>query len=733
MQSTNQPKSILKKSKGLSKGKSRSKDKVDTDGGGKLTPKKKLIQQSPGSDKKVQFQKALAGGKATKGNQQFSGKTVTGNEHFDQRKNRRPNVKLNKKKQQIHKISGFQIVKQDDGVKTFSGRGDGKKPFSPGKKKPGFVKKHKKVQKDGQIKPKIQRSENTEEMEGNDSPSQKRKHEGEDDQKGAKKKKLDAEDDEEHKNLKHMNKKERVVMWKKMRNSNYDLAMKAKHIWEVARRSDCPKPKRIELITDLHNLVSGKVGEMIFQADMSRVVECLMALGTQEVRQKLFDELKDKIVDLAKEKYSKFFVIKALKYGTKEQRRIIMKAFHGKVETLVRHSEAAAVVECAYNEFANAAERAALIEEFYGPNYAVFKDGEVKTLEQVLAKHPDKKASILSHMKDTLLAIVEKKVVRHSIVHHIIHEFFLNADQKDRSDMIEAIREVVVQILHTPEGCRVGMECVWRGSGKDRKVIIKSLKSHVVKICKEQYGHQVLLAIFDCVDDTVLVRNVILKELLLSALEVATDPNGRKVILHLLSPRDTAFFLPQVVQKLKEGDTNDTSRKDPSRRHEELLAAVSQPLLQLLAAEPSEMVRNASNSVVARTILLNCKGDPTAAYSSISELVAEPFIAGNVERYHVIEDAASHMLLKKIIKADAEKYKDGEKVLFSQILLNTVPEESLGQWLDSNRGAFILINLLETQIPDVVTTVKTLLAPLRKKLKHKTYKAADILRKKLKE
>ena len=45
---------------------------------------------------------------------------------------------------------------------------------------------------------------------------------------------------------------------------------------------------------------------------------------------------------------------------------------------------------------------------------------------------------------------------------------------------------------------------------QDRKVIIKSLKTNIVKVCKEEYGHMVLLSIFDSVDDTKLVRVIVL-------------------------------------------------------------------------------------------------------------------------------------------------------------------------------------------------------------------------------
>lgn len=47
-------------------------------------------------------------------------------------------------------------------------------------------------------------------------------------------------------------------------------------------------------------------------------------------------------------------------------------------------------------------------------------------------------------------------------------------------------------------------------SVQDRKVIIKSLKGLVCKVCQEENGYLVMMALFDCVDDTVLLRKAIL-------------------------------------------------------------------------------------------------------------------------------------------------------------------------------------------------------------------------------
>lgn len=46
---------------------------------------------------------------------------------------------------------------------------------------------------------------------------------------------------------------------------------------------------------------------------------------------------------------------------------------------------------------------------------------------------------------------------------------------------------------------------------QDRKIIMKSFKSHVAKICKDEFGYLALIALFDTVDDTKLVGKIVLE------------------------------------------------------------------------------------------------------------------------------------------------------------------------------------------------------------------------------
>jgi len=61
-----------------------------------------------------------------------------------------------------------------------------------------------------------------------------------------------------------------------------------------------------------------------------------------------------KMVALAKSPYAKHLVVTLLRYGNAEMREKILREFHGSVRRLVRHRDAAPVLEFAYTTVANA-------------------------------------------------------------------------------------------------------------------------------------------------------------------------------------------------------------------------------------------------------------------------------------------------------------------------------------------------------------------------------------------
>ena len=112
--------------------------------------------------------------------------------------------------------------------------------------------------------------------------------------------------------------------------------------------------------------------------------------------------------------------------------------------------------------------------------------------------------------------------------------------------------------LHTKEGARVALQCLWQSDAKGRKAILKTFKPYVIKvwlqpsygemlmrlqIALEEYGHVVLMGLFDCVDDTVLVRKSIIAPLCEEIDKVAADKFGAKVYSSLTHIRALSLFV----------------------------------------------------------------------------------------------------------------------------------------------------------------------------------------------
>jgi len=518
------------------------------------------------------------------------------------------------------------------------------------------------------------------------------------------------------------------------RKDRYEIISRTKQIWETVRRKDCDKAKRTALIKELFDMVHGKIKTIALAHDSTRVLQCLIQFGSEEQRKAVFDELKGDLVELSKSKYARNIVKKFLMYGNKDQVQGVIEAFRGNVIQMLRHTAASVVVEYAYNDKAVLAQRQLLLEEIYGNTFKIWRSAICPTLEKVLETHPDKTNSIIDEMKQILTPMAQKEaVVKHSLVHKVFLDFFQFAPAKQRTEMIESIRESVVYMAHTHDGARVAMQCLWHGTPKDRKVIIKTMKTYMVKFATGEFGHLVLLAVFDSVDDTKLVKQAVLSEILASLDEVICNKYGKKVLVYLLSPRDRSYLLPEMVQVLEKGDGNAHSKKEISIRRKELLEVVSAKLLQYMCDNAVSMVTNNATSVVVSDILGSAVGDVLPAMRAVAEFAMRPFTPGGKDgELHMCEHPAGHLVLKWLIEQDSKMAEAGREERFSRVLLDTVGMEQLKTWVHVNRGAMVLICLLSSADEGVATEVKEGLKVMIPELeKIKNSKGVEVLLEKL--
>ncbi|KAJ3161424.1 hypothetical protein HDU86_007206 [Geranomyces michiganensis] len=544
---------------------------------------------------------------------------------------------------------------------------------------------------------------------------------------------------------------------RKASKPNAPLIQEAKAIWETLRQKKLSARDRKSEMKALMDLVRGKVKDVIFKHDASRIIQCALKYGDQKQRDEIAGELKGHYAELSKSMYGRFIISKILNYCSAEYRGLVVKDFYGKIRKIVRHKEAAIILEEAYVQ-SNGTERNKLLEEFYGPEFALFKNAGGRSIEELIAQTPEKKPVIVKHLREVLNSVLEKgftNIGHLTIVHRAILEYMTFAEEKQMVDLIELLKDHLVTILHTREGARVAQLCILHSGPKDRKLIIKSLKSFVVKIAKEQYGHAVLITIFECVDDTVLVDKAILSELMADGLtpgdfltDLLMDRYASRVIMFLLSGRNRKIQPPYLIKELEQMDAvrARTSKKDDALRKEQLLKAISPPLLKVLEERCGELVRDLTSGAVVVEAIFHANGDKTKLLKNIAKLAGgteadlaanggstEPFNAikklkadvaaakqqeeGIDMNEHVMVGRATTYILKDIF-APKRKYgapakpEEPESLEFSKLLAAEL-KPNVAYWLrrcaeDPKRTsgtAFIFVALLERGAPAARKTI----------------------------
>ncbi|XP_070780853.1 pumilio homolog 3 [Enoplosus armatus] len=624
------------------------------------------------------------------------------------------------------KLGGKPGFNKPGGKKPFKPHNNTEKKSWPGKGRDGGKKQQKfAFSKDskGQQKRKLPFKAKKEEEEEGEGPVAKKMKKGEFKTKEELKEELKKNRQQRKKDLK-------TSRQQAERKDMFQIICQAKRVWGDLRRKKCDNDTKTKLMKELHDLIRGKIKQMAFAHDSVRVLQCFIQFGSHEQRKDAFEELKDDIIDLCKSQYGRHVVKKLLMYGNKELMAAVMQTFKGHVRPLLRHAAASSIIEYAYNDKAVLAQRLMLTEGLYGNTFTVCKSSVCNTIEKVAEANPDKLNNIIDEMKQILTPMAQKEqVIKHSLVHKVFLDFFLFAPDKPRTEMIESIRESVVYMAHTHDGARVAMHCLWHGTAKDRKVIIKTMKTYMVKFATGEFGHLVLLAMFDCVDDTKLVKQAVLSEILSSLEEVIGNKYGKKVLLYLLSPRDPAHLLPEIIKVLEQGDGNAHSKKDMAIRRKELLEVVSPLLLEYLRDNAATMVMDKATSVTVSDILASACGDLWPAMTAVAQLATHELVPGGTNgQLHMAEHPAGHLVLKWLIEQDMTLAEAGKEERFSRILVDTVGTDKLKSWVKVNRGAMVLCSLLNSCDKSVAAEVKATLESIKPELSSiSNNKGAEIL------
>ncbi|KAK6531371.1 pumilio domain member 6 [Arthrobotrys megalospora] len=487
---------------------------------------------------------------------------------------------------------------------------------------------------------------------------------------------------------------------RKQAKPNADVIHRSKKIWErLRRKSHVPLDERKKLTDELFSIVTGRVKELVFKHDASRVIQTAVKYGSAERRQEIAKELKGEYLQLAESAYGKYLVVKLMHYGNAKTREMIIGEFYGHVRRLAKHKEACYVIDDAYREYATPKQKASIIREFYGVEYAIFKDdSKDASLKSLLEENPEKRPLIMKSLFELINQMVEKNMTFLTILHKAMLEYILNVkpETNEATELIEVVKEHLGNISFSKDGAQVIMRCFAWGSAKDRKVMLKNLKPSIQELYADEHGCMVLLAVFDVVDDTVLVSKTAFPEIQakLDDGSAGTHAIARIPLLYPLLGRETKLMHPQKIELLEDIDKVRalTSKKDPKVRQQELRKALSPALLKSVATHAVDLATTPLGCQFASEVIIFAEGDRSAAAEAIATLAEGEEAKDNKDLGRMLKNLVQEGFFNNKTK---EIQLSDPPVEFYKYLIPKI-ESDLASWATGG-NSYLIATLLESE------------------------------------
>lgn len=343
------------------------------------------------------------------------------------------------------------------------------------------------------------------------------------------------------------------------------------HIWEDLRPRDASSDAKRALVAQVVAKGKGSFKELALNHSAARVVQAVLKHGTPQDRHIVWADCKEHLVELSMSAYGNHVVRKLINTATKDELPGVVRAFKGHVTKLFRHPCGSAVLSDLYDELTGP-ERNVLVAEFYGREYALFGSaqsaaGALSSLSQAWASMDGRKRrAVMQSLILALQPIIEKGYLDPAPMHRLVSEYLQLAPADMVADAVELLSgQSLLRMVHTHEGARAGCMVAVYGTPKDRKKLVKAMKSHATKMALDEYAYVVLLAVLLAVDDTQLVRKNVIADLVEDIGDVVNSKHGCKVLLAMLHSGGTRYLPPHAREMLNPAKRMIAMRRETDR------------------------------------------------------------------------------------------------------------------------------------------------------------------------
>ncbi|KAL8689981.1 MAG: hypothetical protein Q9218_004466 [Villophora microphyllina] len=520
-------------------------------------------------------------------------------------------------------------------------------------------------------------------------------------------------------------KQKALAQERKASKPNADSIARSKKLWErLRRKSHVPLAERKKLVAELFDIVTGHVKEYVLKHDSVRVIQTAIKYANLDQRRMIARELKGEYRGLAESRYAKFLVGKLLVHGDKETRDLIVPEFYGHVRRMIKHPEASWILDDIYRGAATTEQKAILLREWYGAEFSIFRaegKGPVSAeLKGILTDRPEKRKPVMHALHEMINLLVQKKTTGFTMLHDAMLQYLLNIapGSTEMTEFIELLKgdeegDLLKNLAFTKSGARVVCLALAHGNAKDRKQMLRVYKNTLATMAYDPNGHQVILAAYDVIDDTVLISKTIFSELIgtssggldenqsQSLLDAVTNLNARIPVLYLFTGRAKAILPSEDIEMLDaiHDVRTTTSKKHPNARRKELLAHLSPPLLSLIASDTGTLVQSSFGCQFMTEVLLSATGDREAALTGIISLTATDV----PEVREALNAPSAGKMLKTLVQGGRynpklQKVEHVEPALgFHDLLFRSLEEQDKVLEWATGVNSFIVLAFLEAE------------------------------------